>query len=173
MRQLCVYLSVWIWTCWWGRCVPCNPSVWQPSFGGWFRGWWNWTWQIKYLPCLHQYVPAPGQRSGSTARNGYILQEIIWGFCLPVGLGLPVQIPEGLATKRPGLVLGYLFMVSQPNLCTLGQSRLHDSHGCVTIQVCSCSCEKTHSLSGPVDAVPLTLIQPQRAPCKHTYIHTC
>ena len=41
------------------------------------------------------------------------------------------ELPEGPITKGPGLVLGYLFIVSQTNLSTLEQSWLHNSQWCV------------------------------------------
>ena len=41
--------------------------------------------------------------------------------------------------KGPEMVLGYLLMVSRPNLGALEQSGLHESQQCVASQVCLCS----------------------------------
>ena len=45
----------------------------------------------------------------------------------------PVQFPEGPIAKGLGLVLGYLFMVSQTNLSALEQSWLPGSQWCIAI----------------------------------------
>ena len=49
-----------------------------------------------------------------------------------------VQIIEGPIVKGPRMVLGYLYMASQPNLNALGQSWLHLSQWFVTINVFLC-----------------------------------
>ena len=53
-----------------------------------------------------------------------------------------VQFLEGPVAKELGMVLQYLFMISQPNLSDLEQSWLHDSQWCVTRQVCLTGREK-------------------------------
>ena len=68
--------------------------------------------------------------------KGSLLVEWIW----------PDRFPEGPIVKGHGMVLEYLFMVSQSNLNALEQSWLHNSQWCVASQVCSCGWENRNPL---------------------------
>ena len=84
-----------------------------------------------------------------------------------------VSFPEGSIVKGPGLVLGYLFMVSQINQSALEQSQLPDGasrarfdRGGRKMGLLS----KTSPL-GPVDAVPFHGHSHKGQPLNiHTYI---
>ena len=51
--------------------------------------------------------------------------------------GVASSIPGRNDCEGPGMILGYLFMVFQPNLSALEKSWLHESQLCVASQVCS------------------------------------
>ena len=87
--------------------------------------------------------------------------------------GLPVRFPEGPIVKGTELVLGYLFMVSQPNLSSLEQIWLHDGQWCVTSHICLHGRENRTFLKDlspwPSWFCPFPWTQSQRATVKHTY----
>ena len=62
-------------------------------------------------------------RSIVTAACNGSFWERIWGFLLLVKVG---SFPKGPIAKGPGMVLGYIFMVSKLNFSDLEQSWLDD-----------------------------------------------
>ena len=70
-----------------------------------------------------------GWRAGKNLDGLVLLGEnlVIPATCEVGGRGCSlVRFQKGSIVKGPGMVLGYLFMVSQPNLSALEQSWLHD-----------------------------------------------
>ena len=109
------------------------------------------------ISCVH--FSSLRQRSGPTVCNWSALEKICWMPLLVKWGSQRFDSRKGQLTKRPRMLLEYLFMVYQLNFCALEQSWLHDSRECVTSQIFSRCRENRNvlwetSLVGPVDGVP-------------------
>ena len=101
--------------------VPCNASVWQPSFEGLLWGRRSGAWQMSYfLHLLHRCIKNQS-RTMSPSGRGFGDFPYLWSG------GRRFDSQEGPIAKGSGMVLGYLFTASQHKLIALVQGWLQDS----------------------------------------------